>query len=556
VRVRALAASALFALVLCGCTKVGQNVASSANGPGGGGPSGPHADRLVIATNADPRNLNPALASASPVLDLSAFMFSYTIRYDEHAKPVPDAVSEIPTVENGDVSKDGLTIRYKLRHNIKWHDGEPLTCADMAFTWQVMINPKNNVVTTDGWKDIKNVDCRDPYVAVVHMKKVYAPFLQQLWSVNGNGPILPEHLLAKYNDAHGSFNTAAYNSAPVGSGPYTFVAWNRGSDVRMQAFPGYFLGKPKIAEVVYKIIPDGNTLTTQVQTHEVDVAWNLPPAAYNRIKAVPGVDVDSPVVYTYDHIDFNLKRPIFADVRVRRALAYAIDRAALLDKVQHGLGELTDTFECKTLYPDSYDADTMKYPYDVQKANALLDEAGWKTGRDGIRTKNGQRLAFQISTQTESTTGQAIQAQVQTYWRAVGADAEVKNYPTSLFFDNTATGILQGGKYDVAFFAWVGAADIDQGAIYSAHYLAPKGQNALFWQNARATAMMDDANLTVDQKRRIADYRIVQEEFAKDVPSVVLWYRREVISRDARLKDFSDTPVITTPFWNTWQYRY
>ncbi len=553
---RGLAACALLALAVSACTKVGENVASSGGGAPGAAPSGPHPDRLVIATAADPRNLNPALASADPVLDLSAFMFSYTVRYDDHAKPVPDAVTEIPTIENGDVSKDGLTLRYKLRHDIKWHDGEPLTCRDMAFTWKAMMNPKNNVITTDGWKDIKDVDCSDPYVAVVHMKKVYAPFLQQLWSLNGNGPILPEHLLAKYNDAQGSFNTAGYNSAPIASGPYKFVAWDRGSDVRMQAFAGYFRGKPGISEVIYKIIPDGNTLVTQVQTHEVDVAWNLPPAAYERLKAIPGVIIDTPVVYTYDHVDFNLKRPMFADPRVRRALAYAIDRPSLLDKVQHNLGELTDTFECKTLYPESYDADTVKYPYDPKQAAALLDEAGWKLGPDGIRVKNGQRLSFQISTQTESTTGKAIQAQVQTYWHAVGADAEVKNYPTSLFFDNTANGILQGGKYDVAFFAWVGAADIDQGAIYSAHYLAPKGQNALFWQNARATAMMDDANSTVDQKRRIADYRVVQEEFAKDVPSIILWYRREVIARDARLKDFTDTPVITTPFWNTWQYQY
>jgi peptide/nickel transport system substrate-binding protein len=553
---RLLTASAVLALVLAGCTKVGDTVASSANG-GASGPSGPHPNRLVISTAADPRNLNPAFASAQPVLELSAYLYSYTVRYDDKANPVPDAVSEIPTVENGDVSKDGLTLKYKLRHDIKWHDGEPLTCKDMAFTWKVMMNPKNNVVTTDGWKSIKDVDCSDPYVAVVHMKSVYAPYLQQLWSVNGNGPILPEHLLAKLNDDKGSLNTAPYNSAPVGSGPYKFVAWERGSQVRLEAFPDYFLGKPKIAEVIYKIIPDGNTLATQVQTHEVDVAWNIPAASYERVRNVPGVATVTPVVYIYDHVDFNLKRPIFQDVRVRRALAYAIDRKALLEKVQHGLGELTDTFECKTLFPNSYDDDVMKYPYDPEKAKALLDEAGWKVGPGGVRVKNGQKLSFQISTQAESTTGRNNQEQIQTYWRAVGVDAQVKNYPTSLFFDNNAAvGIIQGAKYDVAMFAWGAAADVDAGAIYSAHYLAPKGQNALFWTNAKATAAMDDANLTVDQKRRIADYRTVQEEFAKDVPSIVLWFRKEVITHDERLKTFTATPVILTPFWNTWAYHY
>ncbi|MEA2664315.1 MAG: peptide/nickel transport system substrate-binding protein, partial [Candidatus Eremiobacteraeota bacterium] len=216
-RRRLLAVSALCALALSACSKAGDSGtgASSATGP-----TGPHPDRLVVSTASDPKNLNPALASASPTLELSPFLYSYTVQYDDHAKPVPDAVSEIPTTENGGVSKDGLTIKYKLRRGIKWHDGQgDVQCKDMRLTWQVMTNPKNNVNTTEGWKDIRDVDCRDPYVAVVHLKRVYAPFLQQLWSVNGNGPILPEHILGKLNDDKGSLNTAPYNAAPVGSGP-------------------------------------------------------------------------------------------------------------------------------------------------------------------------------------------------------------------------------------------------------------------------------------------------------------------------------------------------
>jgi peptide/nickel transport system substrate-binding protein len=553
---RVLTAGALLALALCACTKVGDTVASSTSG-GASGPSGPHPDRLVMSSASDPRNLNPALASASPVLELSAFLFSYTVRYDDKAQPVPDAVSEIPTIENGDVAQDGLTIRYKLRHDIKWHDGEALTCRDMRFTWQVMMNPKNLVITTDGWNKIKDVDCSDPYVAVVHLKQPYAPFLQQLWSLNGNGPILPEHLLGKLNDAKGSLNTAPYNSAPVGSGPYKFVAWDRGSQVRLEAFPGYFRGKPAIREVVYKIIPDQNTLATQIITHELDLAWNLAASSYDRVKSSPGNTVVTPVIYTYDHVDFNLKRPIFADVRVRRALTYAIDRPQLLDKVRHGLGELSDTFLDPTLYPDAQDPDIMKYPFDTAKAKALLDEAGWKVGPDGIRVKDGQRLEFQISTQTESTAGRANEEQIQNEWHAVGASAIVKNYPTSLFFDNSGVnGILQGGKYDVAVFAWVGAADIDVSAIYSGHYLAPKGQNALFWNNPVATKAMDDANLTVDRKRRIALYHVAQEEFAKDDPSIILWFRKDVEVHTSALRGFTSTPVITTPFWNTWEFHY
>jgi peptide/nickel transport system substrate-binding protein len=546
---RLLAAGVLVVLALSACSKVGDTGSTGANRA--------HADRLVLSTISDPKGLNPAFASATPTLELSALLFSYAVRYDDHAHAVPDAVSEIPSIANGDVAKDGLTIKYKLRHGIKWHDGQgELTCVDMRSTWKMMVNPKNIIDTTTGWDAIKDIDCTDPYLAIVHMKRVYAWYLQQLWGVNGNSPILPAHIIDKYNDDKGSMNQAPFNSAPVGSGPYKFVSWERGSQIRLEAFPDYFLGKPKIAEMVYRIIPDGNTLATQVQTHEIDVAWNLPPTQYARVKAAPGVTAIAPVVYIFDHLDFNLTRPLFGDVRVRRALTYAIDRAGMLDKIQRGLGELSDTFMDPTLYKNAYDPTVMKYPYDPARANALLDAAGWHRGRDGFRTKNGQRLTFQLSTQVESTAGRLVQTQLQVYWRTVGADVEIKNFPTTLFFDQTSNGIVAGGKYDVAEYAWGGAAEIDQSAIYSAHFMPPHGQNYPHWANARATAAMDDANGTVDPARQIADYKIVQQEFAKDDPSIILWFRKYVISYPSGLKDFTATPVITTPFWNPWVYHF
>ncbi|MBV8488959.1 MAG: hypothetical protein JO199_00415, partial [Candidatus Eremiobacteraeota bacterium] len=164
----------------------------------------------------DPKSLNPVIDNGVPTLDISFFIYSYAVRYDAKGNPFPDAVSEIPTVANGDVAKDGLTLKYKLRHGIKWQDGPPLTCDDLKFTWQVVMNPHNNVNTTDGYKDIGSIDCSDPYVAVVHMKRVYAPFLQQLWSVNGNAPILPAHLLGSYVNSPTSINNAPYNGMPIG----------------------------------------------------------------------------------------------------------------------------------------------------------------------------------------------------------------------------------------------------------------------------------------------------------------------------------------------------
>lgn len=542
------AAAGFLALgLLCACTKVGG--VTEANGEQN---SWTKPGIFTFAEPQDPVKLNPVLAASSVVGDLSMLMYSYAVRYDDKAKPIPDALIEVPTIENGDVSKDGLTLKYKLRSNIKWHDGVPMTSKDLWFTWKVVMNTHNNVITTDGYKDIASIDYSDPHVAVIHMKKVYAPFLQQLFGVNGNAAIMPEHVLAKYNDDKGSFNTAPYQSAPIGSGPFRFVAWQRGSSVRMEANPDFFLGRPKINEVILRIMPDENTMATQMKTHEIDMAVHATGTQYPQYLNIPGTVLLTPPIYTYDHLDFNLKRPMFQDVRVRRALAYAIDRKSILDKISHGLGTLSDTDESPEI-GQAYNPNTMHYPFDPATARTLLDAAGWHVGPDGIRVKNGQRFAFNYSTQTESQNGKSIQAQVQAAWHLIGVDVTVKNAPTTLFFDNTAIGILQGGHYDVAGFAWNGAADPDDSSIYSGDNQPPRGQNALFWNDRKATAAMNDGLATVDWARRKQDYFIVQAQLASEVPTIILYFRREPLIYNSDLKGFTPSPVIT-PFWDPWDW--
>ncbi|HEY6487126.1 MAG TPA: peptide ABC transporter substrate-binding protein [Candidatus Cybelea sp.] len=536
---------------LAGCTKV----ANEAGGAGGNAWTQPGVLRWTEFS--DPKNLNPALNSGSPTLDLSMFIYSWTIRYDQNAHPFPDALREIPTIANGDVSKDGLTLKYKLRPNIKWQDGVALTCNDLKFSWQVVMNTHNNVITTDGFKDIGSIDCSDPTVAVVHMKRLYAPFLQQLWSVNGNMPILPEHILAKYNDDKGSFNTAPFNALPIGSGPFKVVAWNRGQDVEMVANPDFYLGAPKLKRVVYKILPDENTAVTQLQTHELDLlgmGTGLKWPEYSALAADPrnGLVAERVDAFSWSHVDFNLKHPIVSDLQIRQAIAYATDRAEIINKVQHGSGIPADTDQ-QPHYSWAVTTNVSHYPFDPAKAKALLDAQGWNVGPDGIRVKNGQRLEFTLSTQTESSSGKATETVLQRQWRDVGIQADIKNYPSSQFFDNSANGVLQGGHYDAAIFGWFGAADPDDSAIYSGDNLAPKGQNAMLWSNPQATAAMNDALKTIDQARRKRDYIIVQQQLTRDLPTIILYFNRTPYVYNKDLKGFEPSPVISA-FWDPWNY--
>src|SRR6185437_8313612 len=189
---------------------------------------------------------------------------------------------------------------------------------------------------------------------------------------------------------------------------------------------------------------------------------------------------------------FNLDHPIVNDRNVRVALAYATNRREIIDKILHGSGVAAETDQSPTL-SWAYTNDIAHYPFNPAKAEAVLEADGWKAGPDGVRVKNGHRLQFTLSTQTESNYGKALQTVLQRQWREVGVQADIKNYPTSQFFDNSKNGILEGLHYDVAGYSWLAAADPDDNAIYSADNLAPHGQNTLMWRNAKATAAMADA---------------------------------------------------------------
>lgn len=537
-------------LMLGGCSKAHQTTASGRHTwttPG----------VLRIGENADPHTLNPVLQASAITGDIAQFVFSYAVVYDQNGKPVPDALSEIPTIANGDVSKDGLTLKYKLRHDVTWQDGQKLTCDDLKFTWQVVMNPHTNVAATDGYSDIKSVDCSDPYVAVVHMKKVYAPYLQQLWGVNGNAPILPKHLLGKYLAGSNSINDAPFNSLPIGTGPFRVVRWDRGTDVVLKAYPGYFKGAPKLKEVIFKIYTDGNTLLNALKAHDIDMlargSSQLWPQ-YRDFAADPSNGVTAIRVnsYVFSHIDFNLKSPILGQLPVRQALAYATSRQEIIDKVEHGSAYAAETDQ-HPLLSWAYTSDIKHYPYDPAKANATLDAAGWKVGKDGVRVKNGRRLEFNLSTPTESTAGIAVQTLLQQEWRQIGVQADVKNYPTASMFQNGNAGILEGGHYDAAIYSWVAAADPDDSALYSSWNFGARGQNTLFWKNAKVDAAQRDALSTIDQTRRAADYKVIQQQMALDVPTIVLFFARDPYVYNTDLKDFVPSPVIS-PFWNPWEY--
>ena len=496
----------------------------------------PHVLRFAGAE--DITGLNPHFATQTVVGYLDRLTMAYLVRFDAENRPIPELATEVPTRKNGGISADAKTITYHLRHDAKWSDGAPFTSADVAFTVGVVRNPKNSEIGIDDFLRISRVDTPNPYTAVFHLTRPDAQFYTT-FGTGGAGPcILPKHILAGLD----SIVSAPYNALPVGIGPFKFSAWHRGQAVEMVADPLYFRGRPKLDKVIYQIIPDRNTVMTQMTTHELDLWMPVPGNYYDRLREVAGVVLKKSPSYGYDHLDFNLKNPALRDPVVRQALRYATNRGAILEKIRHGVGSLQESV-ISSVHP-FYNPAIARIPYDPAKANALLDADGWKRGADGIRAKNGARLSFTYASSVGAPDTDQMIELIRVWWKDIGVEFDVKRYLASILFAPMSQGgILYGGHFDIIGFAWGGTPTGDQTQLFACDRQPPNGQNIVHYCNPVLDRLMTTFKTDNDEAVQKKTLRDIQAILAHDVPNVVLDLREDVFAYNSDLKNFRPNQV-------------
>jgi len=489
---------------------------------------------LRFGSGEDLVGLNPHFNQQAVLGYLAHMTMAWLVRYDLHNRPVPELLTVLPTLANGGISRDGKTITYHLRHDAKWSDGVPFTSADVAFSIAVVVNPRNNETAAEDFHRITRVQTPDPYTVVLHLNAPYADFLATYFSTSGAQPcILPKHLLADLPE----INDAPYNGLPVGIGPFKYESWKRGDSVELVPDPLYFRGRPKLERIVFKIIPDRNTMLTQLSTHEVDLWVPLATAFVPRARAIAGITVATFPSYFYNHIDFEVAHGVLADPAVRQALRLATDRPTLLAKIYHGLGTLQES-PMPPSHP-MFDPHIPLVPFDLATANRLLDRAGYVRGPDGIRAKNGRRLSFTYASFVGSPDTDAMIELIRSWWGQIGAEFTVHRYLSAQFFGPfSAGGILYAGHYDVTNFAWGTGALGDLSSIFSCHRIPPNGQNVTRYCNAAVTRAIDDFTSTYDEARQRRDSWAAQEQIARDVPSMVMYARYDAVAYNSDLHNF------------------
>ena len=500
---RVLVAALAFVLA-AGCAKEKQE-AGSAGPVGSDAPA--HGDAIVEGSIGDVSGFLTAVTSDSASHTAAGYVFSGLVRYDKNLK------LEGELAESWEVSPDGKRITFRLRKGVTWHDGAPFTSEDVLFTYRRMIDPNTPTAYAEDFKQVKRAETPDPSTFVVEYGKPFAPALAS-WGMH----VLPKHLLAVYPD----ISRSPLNKKPVGTGPFRFVEWKTGEKTVFEANPDYFEGRPYLSRVVTRVIPDPATMFLELKSGGIDM-MGVTPLQYTRQTETEefrrSFHKYRYLSFGYTYLGFRLSHPLFSDKRVRQAIAHAIHKKEIIDGVLFGLGqEATGPYKPGTWV---HNPDVKRYPYDPQRAKALLGEAGWKDADgDGVLEKEGRKFSFTVLTNAGNESRAKTAAIIQQNLAAVGVKMEIRTLEWAAFINE----FVDKRKFDAVILGWSIPQDPDQYDIWSSKKTGPKELNFVGFQNAEVDRLLEEGRRTFDLEKRKKAYSRIQEILAEEQPYVFLYY--------------------------------
>lgn len=511
----------------------------------GGGPQAP-IGTLRFDLAADPANLNPLFLTpdaASVEQQLARLSFEPFVDLDARGRAIPVLLAELPTRANGGLSADGRTIRYRLRAGVTWSDGLPVTARDVLFTLHAIVDPRNPVRSHEGYDLIDRASAEGPLTVVLHLKHAWAPAVTTYFS-SGFSPqfVLPEHVLR----AQLPLERAAFNAAPaVGDGPYRFISWRRGESLRYAANERYWRGRPPIAQLDIRSIPDPSTNLLLLRSGATD--WNLlAPAQLAVVRGDPQIRFVTVPTAVVAGLAFNTARPPLDDVRVRRAIAMSIDRDAISRKITLGFYPVTNVIQPQFSW--AYDPSIRQPGYDPAAADRLFDRAGWLRTSNGMRRRGALALHVTYVQFPETATGVRVATDVAAELRDRGVDVTIKGVSNAQLF-LPGTGVLARGNFDIAYVPWAMGADPDDSAVLGCG--APS--NYMRWCDPAVERLERAALAATDRSQRKRLYAAIGRVVAWQVPVLYLFNADYVYAYRKRLRGFA--PNAFVPTWNAYRWR-
>ena len=521
-------------------------------------------------------------------------VFDPLIGLDDQMNPYPVLAAAVPSPDNGLVrlSGDGadrrLIVKMPLRQDVPWSDGEPFTADDVLYTWQLMMNPQSGFDTTVEDK-LKSVDRLDDYtVQFTYLSSAEAHALDpERYKELGDNPVIdplyafglydapaiyPRHKLReiigddpRHNRQIGALESSAFAKNPVGTGPFVLTSWEPGTALtftsRGAALPQR-LGKPALDSIVFRIMPDKNDSLTALSTGQLQVIAqdSLDASDAPVLDTLPGVQAHYTAGNAWEHLTFNLDNPILADPAVRQAFAFGIDRDALNNSAMAGKAELSAGQVPSWSW--AFDPQIPRGEFSPAMASQLLDRAGWtRSGADGVRTKNGQRLSLMYWT-APAPFRPALVSMIVDQMAQLGVELKPETIPSSTLFDTSGTSqqSLVSRQFDVVEFAWVSSYDPGSDALWNlAAVNVPsrtngfQGGNYGDYKNPRNEVLLGQLQNSLDPAfRRIALHE-AQAIWQSDLPVLPLLLR-PITTATHGLVNFRPTPAVAGETWNVEQW--
>ena len=515
--------AAVFALILLwGCTEkeggpAGQDSAASTRPAYG--------DIIVEGSIGDASNLIPMLSTDSTSHSIGALCYNGLVKYDKDIQIVGDLA------ESWDVSPDGLIITFHLRKGVKWHDGHPFTADDVLFTYRVTIDPKTPTAYSGDFLKVKKAEVLDPHTFRVTYDKPFAPALMS-WGA----AVMPKHLLDGKD-----ITKSPLARRPVGTGPYIFREWLTGQKIVLISNPEYFEGRPYIDGFVLRIIPDMATMFLELRAKGIDM-MNLTPLQYTRQTENPffrkNFNKYRYLSFAYTYLGYNLRNPLFADRRIRQAISYAINKEAIIQGILLGYGQpATGPYKPGTW---AHNPDVKKYPYDPQKARALLAEAGWKdTDGDGILDRSGQPFTFEIITNQGNEIRAKTAEIIQKHLAEVGMQVKIRTLEWAAFVNE----FINKGRFDATILGWTIPMDPDIYDVWHSSKTKPGELNFISYRNREVDELVEKGRGTFNIKERKRCYDRIQEILAEDQPYTFLYVPDALPMISSRFRGIEPAPL-------------
>ena len=503
--------------------------------------AGAHPD-LTIGVSSFPSTLHPAIDPDLIKFYVLGFADRPVTAFDPDGHLVCMLCAEIPTIVNGGAKlealpggRQGMTVTFRFKPGLQWGDGAPLGAADLAFTARVGRDPDSGFANTHTWSIVSGVDVLDAQTAVLHFTEVTYQF-------NQLGELLPAHLEAPVfaaATAPGQYmQDSVYSREPTNpglyNGPYRISGYDTGSRVVLERNPYWHGPPPAFTHIVIKTIGNTAALQTNLLSGDVDM---LPGEGVgltlDQVLALQKREPDR-FAYafkpnlSYTHIDLQLDNPILADVRVRRALLLGIDRRSMVEKLMGGRVPVANSF-VSPLEP-MFTGDVATYPYDPARASALLDEAGWKPGDDGIRRNEaGEPLSLDFATSTGVHSRELLQQVMQSEWRRIGVETVIRNEPARTLFGETLKHRVFKG---LAMFAWSTSIESTPRQILGSSQIPSAannwgGGNYTGFRDAAMDADIDAMEKELDLDKRRALWADMQRIYAEKLPVLPLFFGAE-----------------------------